>query len=107
MENCDANNLSLDAAFAEPILEPVEAVEVPSNLPVDCSAQVDDGVPCDFVTQCATGSISQPAMTTECCGGNPALPRQRSQGNVPQQNCYNCSCGRPDCTPVKKVVSAQ
>ncbi|XP_021708680.1 stabilizer of axonemal microtubules 1 isoform X1 [Aedes aegypti] len=107
MENCDANNLSLDAAFAEPILEPVEAVEVPSNLPVDCSAQVDDGVPCDFVTQCATGSISQPAMTTECCGGNPALPRQRSQGNVPQQNCYNCSCGRPDCTPVKKVRYVQ
>ncbi|XP_055541976.1 stabilizer of axonemal microtubules 1 [Wyeomyia smithii] len=72
----------------------------------------DNGVPCDVIASPAAdcipcvGSVSEPAMT-ECCGGNHDLPRQRSQGNVPQQQCYGCSCGRPDCAPTKKVRYVQ
>ncbi|XP_053691011.1 stabilizer of axonemal microtubules 2-like [Sabethes cyaneus] len=72
----------------------------------------DDGVPCDIVASSApgcipcVGSVSEPAMA-ECCGGNPDLPRQRSQGNIPQQQCYGCNCGRPDCAPMKKVRYVQ
>lgn len=85
----------------------VAAPEVPCGGVCD-----DDGVPCDFVVPesgCCNPcvpSASEPAMA-ECCGGSPAsanVPRQRSQGHI-QQQCYNCSCGRPDCVPMKKVVS--
>ncbi|XP_052565976.1 uncharacterized protein LOC120419224 [Culex pipiens pallens] len=74
----------------------------------------DDGVPCDFVVPesgCCNPcvpSASEPAMA-ECCGGSPAsatVPRQRSQGFI-QQQCHNCSCGRPDCVPTKKVRYVQ
>lgn len=85
----------------------VAAPEVPCGGVCD-----DDGVPCDFVVPesgCCNPcvpSASEPAMA-ECCGGSPAsatVPRQRSQGFI-QQQCHNCSCGRPDCVPTKKVVS--
>lgn len=85
----------------------VAAPEVPCGGVCD-----DDGVPCDFVVPesgCCNPcvpSASEPAMA-ECCSGSPAsanVPRQRSQGHI-QQQCYNCSCGRPDCVPMKKVVS--
>ncbi|KAL1397607.1 hypothetical protein pipiens_009634, partial [Culex pipiens pipiens] len=104
MEHCEAGNICLE--------EPACAADVPE---VPCGGVCDDdGVPCDFVVPesgCCNPcvpSASEPAMA-ECCGGSPAsatVPRQRSQGFI-QQQCHNCSCGRPDCVPTKKVRYVQ
>ncbi|XP_055640417.1 stabilizer of axonemal microtubules 1 isoform X2 [Toxorhynchites rutilus septentrionalis] len=44
----------------------------------------------------------------QCCGANNVPSKQNSQGNIPQQQqCHRCSCGRPDCMPMKKVRYVQ
>lgn len=106
MENCEVGPTPVE--FCDP-----QPVEVPCESVLPCGNDAGD-VPCDFVTvpvapvPLCTGSASEPDMA-ECCGsGSPtaAIPRQRSQGNIPQQ-CYNCTCGRPDCAPMKKVRYVQ
>ncbi|XP_058451885.1 stabilizer of axonemal microtubules 1 isoform X1 [Malaya genurostris] len=86
MENCEADNITpCPENVAE---EACETFALPSSVEGAC----EDVVPCDVIT---------PDVACHPCVESAPAP---AMADTPQQQqCHQCSCGRPDCMPMKKV----